>query len=57
MCLITTLSLIVFSVTGDRHLGLSDGPMASHWLGGRHWGLATGFPIGPSPKIFGSHIM
>jgi hypothetical protein len=30
----------------DRRLGLADGPglMASHWLGSRHWGLATGFP-------------
>ena len=24
----------------NRRLGLADGPMAIHWLGGRHWGLA-----------------
>ena len=36
----------------DHHLGLADGPMAIHGLGGRHWGLATGFPIGPSTKSF-----
>jgi hypothetical protein len=24
--------------------GLADGPMVSHWLGGRLWGLAIGFP-------------
>ena len=38
-------------------LGLADGPMVIHWLGGRHWGLATVFPIGPSPKSLGSHII
>src|ERR1700679_2776034 len=31
--------------------------MASHWLGGRHLGLATGFPIGPSPKSFDSFYL
>jgi hypothetical protein len=31
--------------------------MVIHWLGGRHWGLATGFPIGPSPRSLGSHII
>ena len=41
----------------NRRLGLADGPMAIHWLGGRHWGLATGFPIGPSPKSLDSHII
>ena len=44
-CLISFGSLL----TVDHRWGLADGPLASHWLGGRHWGLAIGFPIGPSP--------
>jgi hypothetical protein len=44
------LKLINLSyLSDDHHWGLADGPMMSHWLGGRHWGLAIGFPIGPSP--------
>jgi hypothetical protein len=39
----------------DRRLGLADGPMPSHWLGSRLWGLATGFSHRAFDQELGSH--